>query len=50
MDAAWLRERAERIAASGAPGSNEKVAALIEAAEDLEAATAAPAPVTDTPP
>jgi hypothetical protein len=48
MDAAWLRERAERIAASGAPGANDRAAALWEAADDLEAAAAASA--TDTPP
>ena len=33
VDSAWLRERAETIAASGDPFSNEKAAALFEAAD-----------------
>lgn len=37
MDATWLRERAETIAASGSPDANVKAAALIEAADALEA-------------
>lgn len=36
-DVAWLRERADRIAASGDPDSNAKAAALYAAADDLEA-------------
>lgn len=40
MDAAWLRERAEAITAQGGPESNAKAAALIEAADALEASSA----------
>ena len=40
MDATWLRDRAEAIAASGDSNANAKVAALLEAADDLEASTA----------
>ena len=39
-DSTWLRERAEMIAASGDPFSNEKAAALFEAADALDAAAA----------
>lgn len=37
MDAAWLRERAAALQSSGAPDSNVKAAALLEAADALEA-------------
>ena len=40
VDSAWLRERAERVAASGDPFSNEKAAALFEAADAIESASA----------
>lgn len=36
-DATWLRDRAEQIAASGAPDANAKAAALFEAADALDA-------------
>lgn len=46
MDADWLRERAEQITAQGGPDSNVKAAALLEAADALDApaATADAAP------
>lgn len=40
MDATWLRERAEAIAASGDPDANAKAAALFEAADALDAPAA----------
>ena len=40
VDSNWLRERAERVAASGDPFSNEKAAALFEAADAAETASA----------
>lgn len=40
MDATWLRDRAEAVAASGAPDANAKAAALFEAADAADAATA----------
>ena len=43
MDATWLRERAETIAASGEPEANVKAAALLEAADALEASAGATA-------
>lgn len=40
MDAAWLRERAETIAASGDPDANAKASALFEAADALDPSAA----------
>ena len=41
VDSAWLRERAETIAAQGGPEANAKAAALFEAA-DAAAASVSP--------
>ena len=43
VDSAWLRERAERVAASGDPFSNEKAAALFEAADAADGPASADA-------
>lgn len=43
MDAAWLRERADALAAQGGPDTNAKVAALYEAADALDPPTASDA-------
>lgn len=40
VDSSWLRERAERIQASGAPHANEQAAALLEAADAADATSA----------
>ena len=40
MDASWLRERAEAIAATGGPDANAAAGALLEAADALDSSAA----------